>query len=205
MTLVITPPWTSRSWALPVLSVPAPTPEVSQRLGRRHKTIAQWARQMILAVRRWLPGVEITVIGEQTYSVVELGNACTRRGVRLIAPLRLDAALILRPTACGSSAFLFRRCRVAATRQGHLLILSRLAPQTFASVCCGELNPQSPAAGRTLLGTREPQQGVGKTRGQFLLGLQGAIRGAHRGCLFNSPFGGRPLSDNTRPLQRPRP
>jgi hypothetical protein len=43
LTLVIIPPWTSRVWALPVLSVPAPTPEVSQRLGLRHKTIAQRA------------------------------------------------------------------------------------------------------------------------------------------------------------------
>jgi hypothetical protein len=93
LTLVITPPWTSHPWALPVCSVPAPTPQVSQHLGQRHKTIAQWARQMILGVRRWLPGIDRTVIGDQTGSVVELGNACTRRGVRLIAPLRLDAAL----------------------------------------------------------------------------------------------------------------
>jgi hypothetical protein len=35
LTLVITPPWTQRPWALPVLSVPAPTPEVSRRLRRR--------------------------------------------------------------------------------------------------------------------------------------------------------------------------
>jgi DDE superfamily endonuclease len=93
LTLVITPPWTSRSWALPVCRVPAPTPEVSQRLGLRHKTVAPRARQMLLMVRRWLPGVEMTVIGDQAYSVLELGQACTRRGVRLIAPLRLDTAL----------------------------------------------------------------------------------------------------------------
>jgi hypothetical protein len=93
LTLVITPPWTWRSWALPVLSVPAPTPEVSQRLGRRHKTVPHRARQMILLVRRWWPGVELTVIGDQTYSVHELGGACARWEVRLVAPLRLDAAL----------------------------------------------------------------------------------------------------------------
>jgi hypothetical protein len=93
LTLVITPPWTRRSWALPVLSVPAPTPEVSQRLRLRHKTVPYRARQMILVVRRWLPGVELTVIGDQTYSVHELGGACARRGVRLVAPLRMDAAL----------------------------------------------------------------------------------------------------------------
>jgi hypothetical protein len=93
LTLVITPPWTQRAWALPVMSVPAPTPEVSRRLGLRHKTVPRRARQMLLAVRRWLPGVEMTAIGDQTYSVHELGGACARWGVRLVAPLRLDAAL----------------------------------------------------------------------------------------------------------------
>jgi DDE superfamily endonuclease len=93
LTLVITPPWAPRAWALPVMSVPAPTPEVSQRLGVRHKTVPQRARQMMLLIRRWLPAVEITVIGDQTYSVLELGSACAPRHVRLIAPMRMDAAL----------------------------------------------------------------------------------------------------------------
>ena len=93
LTLVITPPWTKQKRALPVMSVLAPTPEASKRLGLRHKTVAERARQMILVVRRWLPGVEMTVVGDQSYSVVELGNACVKRGVRLVAPLRLDAAL----------------------------------------------------------------------------------------------------------------
>jgi hypothetical protein len=91
--VVITPPWTRRSWALPGLTGPAPTPEVSQRLGLRHKTVPHRARQMILAVRRWLPGVELTLIGDPTYSVHERGGACARRGVRLVAPRRMEAAL----------------------------------------------------------------------------------------------------------------
>ena len=93
LTLIVSPPWTSRSWALPVMSVPAPTPEVSKRLARRHKTVPTRARQMIAVVRRWLPDAEMSVIGDQTYSVVELGTACRKRGVRLVAPLRKDAAL----------------------------------------------------------------------------------------------------------------
>jgi hypothetical protein len=71
LALIITPPWTQRSWALPVLSVLAPTPEVSQQLGLRHKTVARRARQMILVIRRWLPKVQITVLGDQAYSVLE--------------------------------------------------------------------------------------------------------------------------------------
>ena len=99
LTLVVTPPWNTRPWALPFLSVPAPTPQVSERLGLRHKTVAQWARQMIRVVRRWLPHAAITVLGDQAYSVVELAHACRRCGVRLIAPWRLDAVLHEAPPA----------------------------------------------------------------------------------------------------------
>ena len=75
LTLVITPPWNSRCRALPILSVPAPTPQVSERLGLRHKTVAQWARQMIRVGTLWrLPQVAITVLGDQSCSVVELGH-----------------------------------------------------------------------------------------------------------------------------------
>jgi DDE superfamily endonuclease len=97
LALLVTPPWSPKPWALPVLSLPGPTPEVSARLGRRHKTIADWARQMILCLRRWLPGVDLTVVGDRAYSVIELGLCCRRRGVRLIAPLRLDARLFAPP------------------------------------------------------------------------------------------------------------
>src|SRR3954453_23453010 len=93
LALVVNVPWASRPWALPILSLPAPTPKVSQKLGRRHKTIAERARQIIACLRRWLPGIELTVVGDSAYSVIELGLACRRRDVRLIAPLRLDARL----------------------------------------------------------------------------------------------------------------
>lgn len=93
LALVVTVPWTSRPWALPILSLPCPTPKVSLKLGRRHKTIAQRARQIIACLRRWLPDISLTVVGDSAYSVIELGLACRRHGVQLIAPLRLDARL----------------------------------------------------------------------------------------------------------------
>jgi hypothetical protein len=40
--LVVSLPWTSPPWALPILSLPSPTPQVSTRLGRRHQTIPDW-------------------------------------------------------------------------------------------------------------------------------------------------------------------
>lgn len=97
LALIVTPPWTTEPWALPVLCVPSPAPKVSARLGRRHKTIARWGRQMILWRRRRHRGAELTVVGDQAYSVLELALACRRHGVRLIAPLRLDARLFAPP------------------------------------------------------------------------------------------------------------
>jgi hypothetical protein len=93
LALIVTVPWATRPWALPILSLPSPTPKVSLKLGRRHKTIAERARQMIACLRRWLPGVALTVVGDSAYGVIELGLSCRRRGVGLIAPLRLDARL----------------------------------------------------------------------------------------------------------------
>jgi DDE superfamily endonuclease len=97
LTLVVNVPWTKRCLALPVMSVLAPSPKVSRQLKRRHKTIAQWARQMITKVRRFVPGVPITLLGDGAYSAVELGLRCQKLGVRLTAPLVLDAQLFEQP------------------------------------------------------------------------------------------------------------
>jgi hypothetical protein len=76
-----------------VLRVPAPTPEVRRRLGVRQKTVPHQARQRLLVIRRWRPAVEITVIGDQTSSILELSSACAHGGVLLLAPFRMAAAL----------------------------------------------------------------------------------------------------------------
>src|SRR5512147_1044428 len=48
-------PWAGRVWALPVLTVLAPSERYHQQRGRRHKTLLDWGRQMLLQARRWLP------------------------------------------------------------------------------------------------------------------------------------------------------
>ncbi len=97
MALIVVLPWTKLRWALPFLSVLATTPAVSEALGKRHKTIAQLAQQMVTVVRRWLPEVSIKVIGDSAYSVIDLGLTCVKPCVSLIAPLRLDARLFAPP------------------------------------------------------------------------------------------------------------
>jgi DDE superfamily endonuclease len=93
MSVVVTLPWTKQKWALPFLCVLSTTPEVSQRLGKRHKTVAMWAHQMISLVRRWLPDREIKLMGDTAYSVLELGLQANSRQVTLITTGRLDAVL----------------------------------------------------------------------------------------------------------------
>ena len=93
MMLVVQVPWTRREWALPFFSVLATPPKVSEQLGKPHKTVAQLAAQMVIAVRRWLPDIPMKLVGDSAYSVVELGLCCAKYNVTLIAPLRLDARL----------------------------------------------------------------------------------------------------------------
>ena len=75
---VVAVPWSDRPWALPFLSALAPSAKVDARDGRRHHALVQRARQMIGAVRRWLPGVALTLVGDTTYSAIEPGAACRR-------------------------------------------------------------------------------------------------------------------------------
>jgi hypothetical protein len=93
MAVVVTLPWTKQRWALPFLCVLAITPEVSERLGKRHKTIAMWAHQMMSLVRRWLPDRSIKLMGDTAYSVLELGLHAKAQQMTLITTGRLDAVL----------------------------------------------------------------------------------------------------------------
>jgi len=93
MAVVVTLPWTKQRWALPFLCVLATTPEVSERLGKRHKTVAMWAYQMVSLVRRWLPDRSIKLMGDTAYSVLELGLHAQAQQVTLITTGRLDAVL----------------------------------------------------------------------------------------------------------------
>ena len=44
-----------RHWALPFLTVLAPSARWSEKHRKRHKTLTDWARQAILQTKRWLP------------------------------------------------------------------------------------------------------------------------------------------------------
>lgn len=88
-------PWAERVWALPFLSVLAPSERYHQEREMAHKTLTDHARQMIGQVRRWLPNRQIVVTADSSYAVLELLAAAAKllQPVTLVTRLRLDAAL----------------------------------------------------------------------------------------------------------------
>jgi hypothetical protein len=97
-------PWAQRIWALPFLTILAPSARYYQGKVRSYKKLTDWARQMIYQLRRWLPNRELVVVGDNSYAVLELLHACQRLAnpVTLVTRLRLDAALYEpAPPYCG--------------------------------------------------------------------------------------------------------
>ena len=88
-------PWAHRTWALPVLTALAPSERYNRKMGRTHKKITDWARQMILQLRRWLPDRPIVMVADSGYAALDLLHFCQSmvQPVTLITRLRLDAAL----------------------------------------------------------------------------------------------------------------
>jgi hypothetical protein len=86
-------PWAGRTWALPFLTVLAPSERYCRERGRRHKKLTDWARQMALQARRWLPGREIVLLGDSSFAALEFLVTLARHSLTGITRLRLDAAL----------------------------------------------------------------------------------------------------------------
>jgi hypothetical protein len=95
MMLLAPIPWAKRVWALPFLTVLAPSERYHTERGQRHKKLTDWARQMITQVRRWIGDRAIVIVADSSYAVLELLAACAAlpAPVTMITRLRLDAAL----------------------------------------------------------------------------------------------------------------
>src|SRR5215210_4151355 len=93
--LLVEIPWASRVWALPFLSVLAPSERYATQRGKRHKKITEWAWQLLLVLRRWYPEREIVAVADRAYASLKLLSRCRSlsKPVTFIARLRLDAAL----------------------------------------------------------------------------------------------------------------
>lgn len=88
-------PWAGRTWALPFLTVLAPSERYYKGKSRKHKKLTEWARQVVLQARRWLPQRQLVVVADSGFAVIELlwQLRQLKNPVCMITRFRLDAAL----------------------------------------------------------------------------------------------------------------
>lgn len=93
--LLVNVPWSSRVWALPFLTVLAPSEKTNIANGKRHKTSIDWVIQMLCQARRWLRQRQMVLVVDGGLIALKLGHQCQNfaNSVTLVSRLRLDAQL----------------------------------------------------------------------------------------------------------------
>ena len=94
--LLVPLPWAGRAWALPFLTVLAPSERSATRRRRWYKPLTTWARQVIRQIHRWVPTRRLVVVGDRSYAALELLDAVRSVATRVVR-LRLDARLFAPP------------------------------------------------------------------------------------------------------------
>lgn len=92
-------PFARRTWALPIITALAPSERYYKEIGRAPQRLTDRARQIIIQLRRWLPGRMLVIVADNSYAVLDLLHFCQRMShpVTFITRLRLDAALFELP------------------------------------------------------------------------------------------------------------
>ncbi len=90
--LIVPLPWCKRPWALPFMTILAPSKKCNERKNRRHKTSIDWTIIAIRVISRWIKR-SFVLIGDGGFACIRLGHACIKQKIILVSRLRLDAAL----------------------------------------------------------------------------------------------------------------
>jgi hypothetical protein len=93
--LLVPVPFAPRVWALPFLTILAPSERYYEGKGRAHKKLTDWMRQALFKIRRWLPHRAIVFVADSSYAVIDLlaSMAQLARPITLVVRFRMDAAL----------------------------------------------------------------------------------------------------------------
>ena len=93
--LLVPIPWVGWVWALPFLTVLAPSERYHQERRQYHKKLTDWARQRLRQVRRWVSHRELIVVADSSFAVLTLLDDLRHlaQPISMITRLRLDAAL----------------------------------------------------------------------------------------------------------------
>ena len=108
-TIQIKLPGSNKIWALPFLSIliPPERPLSSsknkkdiKRKSKKHKTLNEWACQVIKLIRRWAgEDKKISIIADSAFATYILANTCVDHKINLTSRMRLDARTFKFPVA----------------------------------------------------------------------------------------------------------
>ena len=87
--------WAGRHWALPFLTALVVSARYDRRKDRRHQTVTDYAQQMLVCRRRWLPERDLVVVCDGGYAKREFLRHCQSmsKPVVVVTKLRKDASL----------------------------------------------------------------------------------------------------------------
>jgi DDE superfamily endonuclease len=93
--LLVPIPFAQRVWALPFLTMLAPSERYYAGRARAAKKLTDWMRQALLQVRRWLPERPLVFVADSSYACLELLWAMTHlaQPITMVVRFRMDAAL----------------------------------------------------------------------------------------------------------------
>ena len=93
--LLVPVPFAQRVWALPFLTILAPSERYYEKKGRAHKKLTDWLRQALLQLRRWVPQRAIVFVADSSYAVIDLLAQMTHLAtpITMVVRFRMDAAL----------------------------------------------------------------------------------------------------------------
>jgi hypothetical protein len=93
--LLVPIPFAGRVWALPFLTLLAPSERSYSGKVRAAKKLTDWMRQGLLQVRRWLPERKLVFVADSSYACLDLLWAMLRLAhpITMVVRFRMDAAL----------------------------------------------------------------------------------------------------------------
>ena len=85
--------WHKRAFALPIMTVLAPSKKANEKANKRHKTTIDWSVQVLKQLRRWRPAQRILVTADGGFANAGFSWTAIRQKANLVTRLRLDARL----------------------------------------------------------------------------------------------------------------
>ena len=80
--VLVSVPWAGRVWALPFLTALAPSERYCREHSKRLKKLTDWARQLVLQARRWIPKRPLVLVADSGFAALEFLAALVRQGER---------------------------------------------------------------------------------------------------------------------------